>query len=91
MIGPEHETKEATEIETKEPSQMSTSGGPPEQAQDAPDLSALGVKEGAGQAVKVKGLHAYYGTQHAIKGIDIDFPANDVGPAWTLYAWEPSA
>jgi uncharacterized protein len=21
----------------------------------------------------------------------IDFPANDVGPAWTLYAWEPSA
>jgi uncharacterized protein len=21
----------------------------------------------------------------------LDFPANDVGPAWTLYAWEPSA
>jgi uncharacterized OB-fold protein/acyl dehydratase len=21
----------------------------------------------------------------------IDFPANDVGPAWTLYAWEPDA
>ncbi len=21
----------------------------------------------------------------------IDFPANDIGPAWTLYAWEPSA
>jgi uncharacterized OB-fold protein/acyl dehydratase len=21
----------------------------------------------------------------------IDFPGNDVGPAWTLYAWEPSA
>jgi uncharacterized OB-fold protein len=20
----------------------------------------------------------------------IDFPANDVGPAWTLYAWEPA-
>jgi phosphate transport system ATP-binding protein len=78
MIGPENQTKEATEIETKEPSQMSTSGGPPEQAQDAPDLSALGVKEGAGHAVKVKGLHAYYGNIHAIKGIDIDFPANEV-------------
>jgi uncharacterized protein len=21
----------------------------------------------------------------------LDFPANDVGPSWTLYAWEPSA
>jgi uncharacterized OB-fold protein len=21
----------------------------------------------------------------------IDFPANDIGPAWTLYAWEPDA
>jgi uncharacterized OB-fold protein len=21
----------------------------------------------------------------------IDFPANDMGPAWTLYAWEPDA
>jgi phosphate transport system ATP-binding protein len=57
---------------------MSTSGGPPEHAQEAPDLSALGVKEGAGHAVKVKDLHAYYGQVHAIKGVDIDFPANEV-------------
>jgi phosphate transport system ATP-binding protein len=78
MIPPESETKEATDIETKEPRAMSTSGGTPEQAQEAPDLSQLGVKEGTGHAVKVKGLNAYYGDQHAIKGIDIDFPPNEV-------------
>jgi phosphate transport system ATP-binding protein len=78
MIPPESDTKEATQIDTKEPSPMSTSGGQPEQAQGAPDLSALGVKEGTGHAVNVKGLHAYYGDQHAIRGIDIDFPPNEV-------------
>jgi phosphate transport system ATP-binding protein len=78
MIPLESETKEATDIETKEPRAMSTSGGTPEQAQEAPDLSQLGVKEGTGHAVKVKGLNAYYGDQHAIKGIDIDFPPNEV-------------
>jgi phosphate transport system ATP-binding protein len=63
---------------TKEPIEMSTAGGQPEQTQDAPDLAALGVKEGAGHAIYVKGLHAYYGAQHAIKGVDIDFHANEV-------------
>jgi phosphate transport system ATP-binding protein len=50
----------------------------PDQTQGAPDLSALGVKEGAGHGVKVKGLHAYYGDNEAVKGIDIDFPPNEV-------------
>jgi uncharacterized OB-fold protein len=26
-----------------------------------------------------------------VRAAYIDFPANDVGPAWTLYAWEPAA
>ena len=26
-----------------------------------------------------------------VSAIYLDFPANDVGPAWTLYAWEPDA
>ena len=26
-----------------------------------------------------------------VRAMYIDFPANDVGPAWTNYAWEPSA
>jgi phosphate transport system ATP-binding protein len=77
MIPPESDTKDVTEIDTKEP-KMSTSGRPPEEAQEAPDLSALGVKEGAGHGIRVKDLNAYYGNQHAIKGIDIDFPPNEV-------------
>jgi phosphate transport system ATP-binding protein len=66
------------ETESKEQNEMSAAGGPPEQAQDAPDIAALGVKEGAGHAVAVKELHAYYGEQHAVRGINIDFPANEV-------------
>jgi phosphate transport system ATP-binding protein len=66
------------ESETKEPTEMSTAGSPSERAQEAPDLSALGVKEGAGHPVQVKGLHAYYGQVHAVKGLDINFPANEV-------------
>ena len=25
-----------------------------------------------------------------VRAMYIDFPANDVGPAWTNYAWEPA-
>jgi phosphate transport system ATP-binding protein len=72
MIPPESNLKETTAMST-------AAGGSPRQEADAtPDLSALGVKEGAGHAVNVKGLHAYYGEQHAVKGIDIRFPANEV-------------
>ena len=67
------------ESDTKEQSAMSTAGGgSPEQAQEAPDLSALGVREGAGHTINVAGLHAYYGDQHAIRGIDLEFPSNEV-------------
>jgi phosphate transport system ATP-binding protein len=75
MIPPDTNT---TESNPKESTDMSAFGGPPEQAQEAPDLSALGVKEGAGHAVTVKGLHAFYGATEAVKGIDIAFRANEV-------------
>ncbi|HEX8976417.1 MAG TPA: phosphate ABC transporter ATP-binding protein PstB [Solirubrobacteraceae bacterium] len=55
-----------------------TTGRSPEQERDAPDVAALGVREGAGHAVDVEGLHAYYGDQHALKGVDIHFPPNEV-------------
>jgi phosphate transport system ATP-binding protein len=71
MMPPEADTKESTKM-------TSAAGMPSDQAQEAPDLSALGVKEGAGHAVRVKDLHAYYGEQHAIRGVDIEFPANEV-------------
>jgi len=57
---------------------MTATEGPPEQTEEAPDLSLLGVKEGTGHSVKVQALQAYYGQQHALRGIDIDFPANEV-------------
>jgi phosphate transport system ATP-binding protein len=70
MIPPDTKNKETTD--------MTSAGGSPEQAQEAPDLSALGVKEGRGHGVTVKDLHAFYGDNEAVKGIDIDFRANEV-------------
>jgi phosphate transport system ATP-binding protein len=68
-----------TQTEAKEQSQMSSAGGSPaEQADEAPNLAELGVREGAGHAVNVKDLHAYYGDVHAVRGVGITFPANEV-------------
>jgi phosphate transport system ATP-binding protein len=66
------------ETTTKEESAMSTTGGAPDQAEAAPDRAALGVREGAGHAVQVRDLNAYYGDLHSVKGINIDFPPNQV-------------
>ena len=66
---------------SKETTDMSTAGGPSEQKDakdEAPDTSAIGVREGEGHAVQVKGLRAFYGKQEAVKGVDIDFPPNEV-------------
>jgi phosphate transport system ATP-binding protein len=66
------------ETRSKEPTDMSTAGGPSDQAEASPDVAALGVREGAGHGVQVKDLNAYYGPLHSIKGIDIEFPPNQV-------------
>jgi phosphate transport system ATP-binding protein len=66
---------------SKETTDMSTAGGPSEQKDakdEAPDTSAIGVREGAGHAIQVKGLKAFYGKQEAVKGVDIVFPPNEV-------------
>jgi phosphate transport system ATP-binding protein len=47
------------------------------QTEAAPDLSALGERR-QGHGVTVKDLHAYYGSVHAVRGVDINFPANEV-------------
>ena len=70
MIPPETRNEESID--------MSSAGGPQEQAQAAPDPGPLGARQGAGHSVRLKGLHAYYGEQHAIKGIDLEFVANRV-------------
>jgi phosphate transport system ATP-binding protein len=65
---------------SQDPSKVSVAAGPaePEQGMQAPDLSALGVGEAAGHGVNVKGLHAFYGEVAAVRGVDIEFPANEV-------------
>jgi phosphate transport system ATP-binding protein len=70
MIPPETTSKESID--------MSTTGDQSEQTDTSPDVAALGVREGAGHGIQVKDLNAYYGGFHSIKGIDIEFPPNQV-------------
>ncbi len=67
MIPPDTQSKETIEL--------STSEKPPEAVARAQDKAK---QQTGGHAVHVEQLHAYYGDQHSIKGIDIDFPANQV-------------
>jgi phosphate transport system ATP-binding protein len=81
MIPPETDTQTTISDEPDTPNaaqRPATGAANGQQPQDRPDLSELGVREGAGRQVAVKDLHAYYGDQHAIKGIDLTFPANQV-------------
>ncbi len=68
------------ETTSKEQTDMSTAGGPtPERAQAASAAGKQASATGkAGHAVKLDKLNAYYGNQHAIKDVNIDFPANEV-------------
>jgi len=64
---------------SKEQSDMSTAGGlPSEPPQAPPQASKAASAEKTGHAVKLKNLNAYYGGQHAIKSVTIDFPPNEV-------------
>ena len=79
MIPPETTSKEKTD--------MTTAGGPSERSGAAPAATRPAVAKKAGHAVKVKGLNAYYGSQHSIKNVTIDeyyfqghFPARPVMP-----------
>jgi phosphate transport system ATP-binding protein len=44
----------------------------------SPEAAASAGRERSGHWVAVRSLHAYYGRQHAVKGIDLDFAANEV-------------
>ena len=52
------------------------------QTEDSARPETEGVSEKlapqTGHSVYVQALNAYYGTQHAVKGVDITFPANEV-------------
>jgi len=64
---------------TKEQTDMSTAGGPsPDRPEVAPQAPKAADAKKTGHAVNVKDLNAYYGNQHAIKNVTIEFPANEV-------------
>ena len=72
MIPPDTTSKEQTDMSTA----GSPSPGPAPADQDASKRHA--VERKAGHAVKLDKLNAYYGDQHAIKDVSIEFPANQV-------------
>jgi phosphate transport system ATP-binding protein len=71
MIPPETTSKESTDVST-------AGGGPSEQTQGGPALAARPRQNASGHSVRLRGLRAYYGSHEVIKGIDIDFQANEV-------------
>ena len=78
MIPPDTTTKESSDVSTER-----RTGSREAQAMIGVPPTGAGAK--AGHAVKIKGLNAYYGSVHAVRGIDIDFPAGEataiIGPS----------
>ena len=69
MIPPESSTKESTDV--------STAGGPQEQTQGTA-VAARTATDGQGHSVRLQELNAYYGDQHSVKDMTIEFAANQV-------------
>jgi phosphate transport system ATP-binding protein len=73
MIPPETSSKGQSEMSTTdEPSQQQSEAVPEPAPSEKQDTAA------GGHAITLRGLNAYYGAQHAVKGIDLDFPAKEV-------------
>jgi phosphate transport system ATP-binding protein len=66
------------ETTSKEPTEIST----PRESPSQPEVTRLAGERArrakAGHGVEVRGLNAYYGSVHAVKGMNIEFPANEV-------------
>jgi phosphate transport system ATP-binding protein len=73
-MNPEIDTKDKDAIDVSSPDQPA--GQPQQTAELAP--RAPSESKRAAHSVTVENLHAYYGSQEAIKGISIKFPANEV-------------
>ena len=68
MINPLTKNKERADVSTADsPAERQAAMAPAQQAETQ-----------GGHDVLVRGLHAYYGEQHAVKGIDLHFPAGEV-------------
>jgi phosphate transport system ATP-binding protein len=70
MIGPDTENKEQP---------VSTADTPAEKEAPSGDRASAGAESApGGHSVVCKGLHAYYGQLHSIKGVDLECAANEV-------------
>jgi phosphate transport system ATP-binding protein len=69
MIPPDTQSKEPAELSTAEP---------PAQNQATGKMSSPESPAADGHGVVLSDLHAYYGEQHAVRGVSIGFPANEV-------------
>jgi phosphate transport system ATP-binding protein len=78
MIPPDTGTKESTEVSIREQPPNGASAAAPTITTPPPASETPVAPAAAGHRVAVAGLHAYYGANHAVKGIDITFPANEV-------------
>jgi phosphate transport system ATP-binding protein len=74
---PDIERKE-TNRTSKDESAQDANGGGMGETEAAPDVAALGERKRAAHTVTLDGLHAYYGQQHALKGVDLRFPSGEV-------------
>src|SRR2546423_1257213 len=61
----------------KEKTNVST-GSPVPRPADGPGAVAAAQADVTGHSVHLRDLHAFYGEQHAVKGVNLDFPAGEV-------------
>jgi phosphate transport system ATP-binding protein len=74
---PDMERRETKPTSNAEPTSNKNTNPAPD-PEGAPDVTALGERERAAHTVTLDDLHAYYGAEHALKGIDLAFPSGEV-------------
>src|SRR5262249_14680540 len=79
-MNPDIETQKKDPVDVPPAEQPANQPPPANQPQQTVDPDSQPSKQAkrSAHSVTVEGLHAYYGSQESIKGIDIKFPANEV-------------
>jgi phosphate transport system ATP-binding protein len=74
MIPPDTKSEDPIQVSSRDP------GTDQQQEKRASEVepSAPPATRTSGHGVEVRGLHAYYGGVHAVRGLDVEFPANEV-------------
>ncbi|MBV9837776.1 MAG: phosphate ABC transporter ATP-binding protein [Solirubrobacterales bacterium] len=72
MIPPDTTSKDPVEVAPPD------SPSPEQQTRSEAARPSVAPAAGGGHDVVLRDLHAYYGEQHAVRGVDLDFKANEV-------------